>query len=88
MADSVAVPPGATCWRPLSASVGTAGGRCDRPTAGGAAPSAQVHRAAGRRSWEAATASMRVFLLSRSHYRFVLDGKDDLWLALASSSKS
>lgn len=54
-----------------------AAARCDRPTAGGAAPPAQVHRAAGR-VCEAVTASVRVFVLTRSHYRFVLDGKDDL----------
>lgn len=40
--------------------------RRGRPTAGGAAASAQVHRAAGRTSCEAVTASMRVFVLTRS----------------------
>lgn len=51
---------------PPSVGVGTAAARSDHPTPGGAAPSAQVHKAAGRRLWEAVTAYMRVFVFTRS----------------------
>lgn len=60
MADSVIVFPGAACWRPPSASVSMAAARSDRPTAGGAAPPAQVPRAAGRRVSQAVIASVRL----------------------------